>query len=560
MSRRVTDPNLFDLTNVYRGERATAGLPTPPSERKHVRQLEFDVRDKKRLKFDTPVKDNHAADVDSDSSSDDEDEDQPTRTKTTCQYSVYGLRNQMMLAGPSRIANPSMMSTTPILRSFVSSHKADFFKCQSIDESAFITIPYACAYSHGAKRGGTPYLAVATEQGTVHVMNTSKRRDWDPEPPRLTFQPHSNGIFDLKWSPSDTLLASSSGDKSVHISSLASSPRADDRTLHILRGHESTVKCLAWDPSSDENILCAGARDGSICLWDLRIGEGRQGCLDEGWEPGERSPVMTIAKAHETTTKGPKPKGRGRKLTPANPSRGITSLVYADAHPYGVISSSAFDGILHLWDLRQPTTTKRKKPRTTKTRPVPLYTSSCDPTTYGGTRRPRGITALAEGSGPTTGLLYALGIDSRVHTYSALDLEALSGHVRPALDAQDPYAHTHTRMQTNSFYVKLATSPCGRWLASGNAADGCAYVFDVANKASAAPAREVGAGRREWEGGIELRGQTGEVGAMDWAEGMLAMCADDGTVRVWRPDVEVARRCAEEPEEMKWEWSWASNA
>lgn len=41
------------------------------------------------------------------------------------------------------------MSTTPILRSLVSSHKADFFKCDSIDESAFITIPYACTYSHG---------------------------------------------------------------------------------------------------------------------------------------------------------------------------------------------------------------------------------------------------------------------------------------------------------------------------------------------------------------------------------------------------------------------------
>nr|VWP02615.1 Short-chain dehydrogenase/reductase SDR [Ganoderma boninense] len=218
---------------------------------------------------------------------------------------------------------------------------------------------------------------------------------------------------------------------------------------------------------------------------------------------------MTIAKAHEVATKGPKPKGRGRKLTPANPLKSITSLVYADSHPYGVISSSAFDGILHLWDLRQPTATKRKKPRPTKTRPVPLYTSSCDPTTYGSTRRARGITALAEGSGPTAGLLYALGIDSRVHTYSALDLEALSGHVRPAIDAQDAYAHTHARMQTNSFYVKLAASPCGRWLASGNAADGRAYVFDVASKASAARARDVSAGQCEWEGGVELRGQTG---------------------------------------------------
>lgn len=30
-----------------------------------------------------------------------------------------------------------------------------------------------------AKQGATPLLAVATEQGTVHVLNTSKRKDWD---------------------------------------------------------------------------------------------------------------------------------------------------------------------------------------------------------------------------------------------------------------------------------------------------------------------------------------------------------------------------------------------
>ena len=111
MSRRVTDPNLFDLTNVYRRERDTTGLPTPPSERKRIRQLEFDIRDKKRLKFDTPVKAEYTVDAESDSNSEDEDDDEPPRRKTTSQYSVYGLRNQMMLAGPSRQTNPYMSAS-----------------------------------------------------------------------------------------------------------------------------------------------------------------------------------------------------------------------------------------------------------------------------------------------------------------------------------------------------------------------------------------------------------------------------------------------------------------
>lgn len=39
--------------------------------------------------------------------------------------------------------------TRPILQSLVSSHKADVFKCQSVLETAFMSVPYTCEYSHG---------------------------------------------------------------------------------------------------------------------------------------------------------------------------------------------------------------------------------------------------------------------------------------------------------------------------------------------------------------------------------------------------------------------------
>lgn len=59
-----------------------------------------------------------------------------------------------------------------------------------------MTPPYACAYSYskriqrlnrefhpcyrlGAKSCGVPLLAVATEEGSVSVLDTSKRREWD---------------------------------------------------------------------------------------------------------------------------------------------------------------------------------------------------------------------------------------------------------------------------------------------------------------------------------------------------------------------------------------------
>jgi denticleless len=190
--------------------------------------------------------------------------------------------------------------------------------------------------------------------------------------------------------------------------------------------------------------------------------------------------------------------------------------------------------ILRYWDLRQPTRKSRStKPHT----PSALYTTATDPTALDHSLRPRGITSLALGTGPTAGLIFALGADSRIHTYTAPTLEPLTKKV-----------YAHKNMQTNSFYVKLAVSPCGRWLASGcGGNDGSAFLFDVSGAASP--------GVADGAGGVELRGQQKEVGSVDWAEGELATCADDGTVRVWRPNVEVYRQCLEDEAAFR-DWSW----
>jgi len=124
-----------------------------------------------------------------------------------------------------------------------------------------------------------------------------------------------------------------------------------------------------------------------------------------------------------------------------------------------------------------------------------------------------------------------------VHSYSL-----------PSLTAQTR-GYTHEHMRTNSFYVRVAASPCGRWLASGGTgSNGNVFLFDISNAARPGSTLHMG---------VELRGQVGEVGAVDWAEGMLATCADDGTVRVWRPDIETYRSCVEQPEEKRWEWCWS---
>ena len=335
----------------------------------------------------------------------------------------------------------------------------------------------------------------------------------------------------------------------------------DGPTLtHSLAYHKSTVKCVAWDPTRDGDVLCSGSRDGMICVWDLR--ESGQ---------GER-PVLVVSKAHDT---GKSAVRKGKLHGP--PARGVTSLMFSGVDEYGVISGGSYDGyalvfshlprpltcsrILRQWDIRyidNRRKSKRKDPTWVDAIPGPSYMSSIDPTTYGGTRRARGITSLTQGSGPSRGLIFALANDSQVHTYDLGSLEPLSGHTNDA--GADPWSHAHANMRTNSFYVRVALSPCGRWLASGGAANGSVFLYDVS-----AGARERGAMTSCKAGsmagqlrGVELHGQRGEVGAVDWAEGMLATCADDGTVRIWRPDLETSRRCQDEPEDMKWSWSWAA--
>ncbi|KAF8076125.1 WD40 repeat-like protein [Lyophyllum atratum] len=431
------------------------------------------------------------------------------------------MRAAMAIPGRGRRETPC---TRAILQSFISSQKSDVFKCQSNDVNAFLNPPYACSYTQGAKGGGVPILAVATEQGTVHLINTSKRRDWDAEPPRTTLQIHDNGIFDAKWNTDDTSLATCSGDQTTRISC----PTTETVT-HVLRGHKSTVKCVAWDPSHRE-LLSTGGRDGTICIWDLRVA----GVKDDD-SPSSLGPVISMPGVHEDA----KVKGRRRGKSVPTP-RSITSLLYPNIGPYGLISSGSFDGILKYWDLRLPANHRGSKSLIRKP-PANLHSSPIDPTTLHGSHRSRGIIRLAAGTGATAGLIFGLGADSRIHTYSLPSLEAMQT------------VYVHENMQTNSFYVGMSLSPV--W---SLACHWQRWKWDRQTR-KCVPFRCRDAAR-PWlptQDGVQLRGQQGEVGAVDWADDVLASCADDGTVRVWRPDIENYRMCVERPEASRWDWSWA---
>lgn len=150
------------------------------------------------------------------------------------------------------------------------------------------------------------------------------------EPVHTALRPHENGIFDVKWNMSDTLLATGSGDRSTQVSDLETCT-----TIYSLRGHEGTVKCISWDPSHPD-LLSTGGRDGLICIWDLRVSEHRlgQGLL----------PVLNISAAHEDVGANGKRKTSKGKNAPMPKS--VTGLLVSDANPYHLISSGSNDGFV----------------------------------------------------------------------------------------------------------------------------------------------------------------------------------------------------------------------
>jgi denticleless len=151
------------------------------------------------------------------------------------------------------------------------------------------------------------------------------------EPQRTVLIAHRNAIFDLKWDPNDDYIATASGDQSIVISSV----RHENRVA-TLTGHTQSVKSIVWEPEHG-NVLCSGGRDGSILIWDLRVGENWR----TSTEGGELGSSLVISQAHKDA--GTRCTPNGRKV-----ARSITSLTYAMGKPYSIISSGAFDGCVEF--------------------------------------------------------------------------------------------------------------------------------------------------------------------------------------------------------------------
>lgn len=139
-----------------------------------------------------------------------------------------------------------------------------------------------------------------------------------------------------------------------------------------------------------------------------------------------------------------------------------------------------------------------------------------DPTIHGMSKRPRGIHSMVEQ--PSTGDVHILTADSRIHAVrpSATTTQA---------EAIQPVQYTHSELRS-SFWMGLAFSPCGRYLASGSARGGL-MTWDTEAKSAKGYNRqrtttEVNATKLGMDHTWDGTGKEREVNAVDWGYDMVS--------------------------------------
>ncbi|WVW81447.1 hypothetical protein I302_103441 [Kwoniella bestiolae CBS 10118] len=435
--------------------------------------------------------------------------------------------------------------------------------------------PLSIAFNNIAKTYDSPsakelglrrLIAVAGEEGGVRILDVDEGLGSHREEKGFWWRAHGNAIFDLRWSGDDTRVLTASGDQSTRLHALTT---PTPTLLATLKGHTSSVKTTAFfdpsrshsDPSTSSSVIASGGRDGNILIYDIRcrgrqnrdidvnammVPRGERERYSDG-VPGfvaqppnrgmELDPVMTIRNAHGDGKRN----GSGRTAT-----RSVTSLVALQSMPGILASGGSFDGIVKLWDLRFPApTTRSPEPRPSCT----TVGSLPDPTVYGSmpSRRARSINALCES--PTTGDLYALCGDSKIHSLRPSSILSSSGDQDDHRESIGLKTYTDPNLLVSSFYIRLAISPDGRYLSSGSCKGGVMTWDTRAKDGSQATRLGLGMGGVQWPEGKER-----EVGAVDWGRDMLAASSDDLATRIWRSNRDAAKWLRDDPIKASEEW------
>ncbi|KAF2400767.1 F-box/WD repeat-containing protein pof1 [Trichodelitschia bisporula] len=99
------------------------------------------------------------------------------------------------------------------------------------------------------------YIVVALDNAKIHVFDTEGSH-------QKTLQGHAMGVWAMV--PWDDILVSGGCDRDVRVWNMATG-----RSVHNLRGHTSTVRCLKM---ADATTAVSGSRDTTLRIWDIQKG------------------------------------------------------------------------------------------------------------------------------------------------------------------------------------------------------------------------------------------------------------------------------------------------
>ena len=175
------------------------------------------------------------------------------------------------------------------------------------------------------------YIVVAMDNAKIHVFSTTGDH-------QKTLRGHVMGVWAMI--PWDDILVSGGCDRDVRVWNMATGA-----SIHTLRGHTSTVRCLKM---SDANTAISGSRDTTLRIWDLRTGMCKNVLV------GHQASVrclgihgdLVVSGSYDTTARIWSI-SEGRCLRTLN---GHFSQIYAIAFDGNRIATGSLDTSVRIWD------------------------------------------------------------------------------------------------------------------------------------------------------------------------------------------------------------------
>lgn len=342
------------------------------------------------------------------------DEDDIPVGSRTCQYaraSTSGSLLSTRIHGrrPIRMAAPSHIWQAETANFYSSADDVN----EELHSRQPPTLPFCMAPCNT-----NPLVATGDEEGFVRFIDPSDNTDFNKT--ILQLQPHDNALMDIAFSSDDNFIATASGDQTCQVIDVQAK-----QSLYSLRAHTASVKKIAFQPRTGDKILATAGRDGTICLWDLRVrgqslGPQSRKTLAQltpmSANMSVLTPVLEIFGAHNPNTKSKAPvqKAKHGSVTGRH-EFSITSLSFLDASRSNLLAtSSEVDTVIKLWDLRQSQLSARKKGHSQ----LPVSVTE-EPRSHA-LHRKFGINSIALSTDSSR--LYALSRDHTVYAYSTSHL------------------------------------------------------------------------------------------------------------------------------------------